>query len=100
MLFIAAREVPQVADTFDRLVRPERWAAAQACRERAVELARQPDYARIIERGEVHPTTRGFYIDGIVVGQMGAANEERFAVECYADARGKVVRIGVPEEGG
>jgi hypothetical protein len=101
LLLIAAREMPWVKEGFDRLVHPQRWAAGQACRDRVVELARQPDYARIIERGQVHPTRRGYYVDGIVVGQMGeGGTEERFPAECYTDAEGKVVRVGVTGKGG
>lgn len=92
---IVVREVPLAGQWLQRVIAPAEWAAAEACRSAALKLVAQPDYARIVAPGRIHATERGFYVENIVVGQMGArGTEERVSVNCYADAQGNVVSVG------
>ncbi|MCP9438278.1 MAG: hypothetical protein NHB36_00150 [Nitrospira sp.] len=92
---IVVREVPVAGQWLQRVIAPAEWAAAEACRSAALKLVAQPDYARIVAPGRIHATARGFYVENIVVGQMGArGTEERLSVNCYADAEGNVVSVG------
>ncbi len=92
---IASREFPWLAQRIERITAPQAWQAGENCRSAALKLAAQPDYARIVAPGTVHATQRGFYVEGIVVGQMGASgSEQRLTVNCYADARGNMVSVG------
>lgn len=92
---IVVREVPVAGQWLQRVIAPAEWAAGEACRSAALKLVAQPDYARIVAPGRIHATERGFYVENIVVGQMGArGTEERVSVNCYADAQGNVVSVG------
>ena len=89
---IAKRELPGFDDWTESLIAPERAAALAACRQRALESAARPAYARLLARGEAAPTQDGFYIKGIVVGEMGDdGSEVRMALSCYADSRGQLI---------
>jgi hypothetical protein len=98
LLFIGVvviREVPVAGQWLERVTAPGRWQAGESCRSAALKLVPQPDYARIVAPGQVHTTERGFYVENIVVGQMGASGtEERVSVNCYADNQGNVVNVG------
>jgi hypothetical protein len=92
---IVVREVPMVGQWLERVTAPGKWAAGESCRSAALKLVPQPDYARIVAPGRVHETERGFYVENIVVGQMGASGtEERLSVNCYTDTQGNVVNVG------
>jgi len=92
-LFILKEQVPEVNHWFQRLVAPERYAAAEACRRAALDAAEQPDYARVRDEGTVHETRNGFYVEGVDIGSMGADGAETvFRFNCYADASGKLVK--------
>ncbi|HFD79509.1 MAG TPA: hypothetical protein ENK05_03805 [Gammaproteobacteria bacterium] len=101
-LFIASQEVPMVRDTIQRIVAPDRWAAARTCRREALAKAGNPDFARIVDPGELHPTRNGFFVEGIRVGEMAEqGGEAQFVVDCYTDAAGALVRatrLAVPVE--
>jgi hypothetical protein len=103
LLFIgvmAIREMPVAGQWLERVIAPGKWAAGESCRSAALKLVQQPDYARIVVPGQVHETERGFYVENIVVGQMGASGtEERVSVNCYADSRGNVVNVGTAVRG-
>ncbi len=93
VLALAAQEVPAVRDMFQRWVDPAAWQAGQVCRQAALGLAAQPEYARIVAPGDVHATQNGFFVDKLSVGEMGQqGGEERFVVSCYIDQLGQVVR--------
>jgi hypothetical protein len=95
LALIASRELPWLADWIARITAPQRWQAGESCRTAALKLATQPDYARIVAPGTVHATQRGFYVENIVVGQMGAnGSEQRLSVNCYADSNGNMVSVG------
>lgn len=84
-----------VGQWLERVTAPGKWAAGESCRSAALKLVPQPDYARIVAPGRVHETERGFYVENIVVGQMGASGtEERLSVNCYTDTQGNVVNVG------
>ncbi len=90
-LLILADAVPGVRDAFDRILRPGAHAAGVACRQAALAVAERPDFARVVSRGAVHPTQQGFYVEGVVVGQMGPSGAElRYRYNCYVDAAGRI----------
>lgn len=91
-LVILRNEVPAVDDWIQRTLNEEQWRAADACRQAALKLAAQPDFARIVRRGEVQQTQAGYYVRRVVIGHMGEqGREQRFEVHCYADAQGNIV---------
>lgn len=91
-ILIAKREWPAFDDWTESLIAPERAAALRACRQRALESSTTPSYARMLARGEAVPTQEGFYIKGVVIGEMGDdGTEVRVALSCYADAQGRLI---------
>ncbi len=98
-LFIAANTIPGVREGLERLARPQIWAARQTCRDAALALARNPDFARILDSGAVHRTRNGSYVEGLVMGEMGETGEEiRRSVDCYVDPQGRLVNRHVSPE--
>lgn len=92
-LFILKDQVPWINHWFQSIVAPERYASAEACRHAAMDAATQPDYARVKNEGTVHKTLNGFYVDGVIIGEMGADGAETtYRFSCYADAAGKLVK--------
>lgn len=90
---IAAREIPAVGGWLQRWFQPEAWQAGQSCRDAALALATRPEHARVIEPGQAHPTQGGYFVEAIIVGEMAeAGGETRFAVACYTDKDGRLVR--------
>ena len=102
MAFLVLKEeVPQVERWFQRLMDEERWHAGENCRRAAIEAASKPDFARIVENGTVHPTEKGYFIDDIVIGEMGESGAEvTFRFSCYTRVDGSIVKThkdsGVP----
>lgn len=89
---IVVNEVPAAADWLQRTVQPERWQAAETCRIAALKLAKRPEFARAIKRGKVHDTQAGYYVRGVVIGQMGdTGSEQRLTVSCYVASNGDLV---------
>lgn len=93
LIAVTGREVPAVHALLQRWSDPAAWQAGQVCQQAALGLARKSDYARIVERGKVHNTQKGFYVEDIEVGEMDAQGGElQFVVSCYVDTAGRVVR--------
>ncbi len=64
----------------------------QACRQAVIGSLARPEFARILEGGNIHATQRGYYVDDIVLGEMGERGSEvRSRYTCYIDAKGNVV---------
>ena len=92
-LVIASKEIPMVHDFVQSVIAPQQHQAAQTCRQEAMQLSRKPAYARVVRQGQVHSTQEGFYVEGLVIGEMGEqGGEVRFAVDCYTDSEGRLVR--------
>ncbi len=90
-LFIVRDQVPFVRDLIDKTLHPNEWRAQQVCKGAALDSASKPDFARIIERGEVSKTQNGYYVSGIIVGDMSEdGGETRFDFSCYVDSTGRI----------
>jgi hypothetical protein len=58
----------------------------------ALASAKNPDFARIVESGSVNRTRNGYYVEGLIMGEMGETGEEvRQVVNCYVDPQGRLV---------
>lgn len=92
ILVVLTQEVPQVQEWMEAMVRPEQSRARKACHTQALAAATHPDFARLLDRGNVHRTQNGYYIEAIVVGEMNADGKETlYRFSCYADPGGRVV---------
>lgn len=90
--FIAKEQIPAVGSWITRIFQPEAWQALQACRQAAIGSLARPEFARILEGGNISSTQRGYYVDNIVLGEMGERGSEiRSRFTCYVDADGHVV---------
>lgn len=98
-LFIATQEIPQVRDWVEGMLSPEKATMRKACHAAALAASRQPDFARVIERGEFESTQGGFLVREVVMGEMGEnGNEIRYRVSCYLDVSGNIVRTHREDE--
>ena len=92
-MFIASKEIPGFRSAIEYYTDQERWQAGESCRNKAIGLASSADFVRLIDWGEVHETTKGYFIENIVVGEMAEqGGEQKFSVDCYTDSKGKLVR--------
>jgi hypothetical protein len=92
-LVILRDQFPVVDGWLQRLMAPERWQAMEHCQRAALAAAKDPGFARVIDRGRVHETAAGYYIEGIRVGEPGdRGGEIPFLFQCYTDRDGKVVK--------
>jgi NaMN:DMB phosphoribosyltransferase len=90
--FILKEQIPAVDTYIDRLLKPQAWQATEACRQAVLAAVERPEFARMLEHGEANATQKGYYVDDIVVGEMGASGTEvRVRFSCYVDGEGKVV---------
>ena len=92
-LVILSQEVPGFRHTIDKYIAHDSWQASESCNRKALQMGAAPDFARLIEYGDVHKTENGFFIEKIIVGEMAEqGGEQRFVVDCYTDAAGNLVR--------
>ncbi len=90
---IVYREVPWVHTTVERMLRPAEHQAREVCQRSALAAAGEPHTARLVAAGKVHRTSEAFYVERIVIGEMGADGKEtRFSYSCYVDAAGALIR--------
>lgn len=90
---IIKTEVPQVENWYQRLVNQEQWQAGENCRQAALKAATHTDFARIIKMGAVNPTENGYYVEGVVVGEMGNSGAEvYYGFSCYHKPDGSIVK--------
>jgi hypothetical protein len=96
IVMLALRDqVPAVRDATDRLFSPAEFAARQSCQQAALAAASTPAFARLVAPGRTHHTQGGWYVDDVVIGQMGeGGQEQRFRYSCYLDADARVVKSG------
>ncbi len=90
---ILKEEVPQVESWYLRVVDKEKWLAGENCRRAAIGAAVNSDFARVVDNGTVHPTENGYYVEGVIVGEMGETGAEvRFEFSCYTHRDGSIVK--------
>ena len=71
---------------------PQRWQAAENCRQNLLAARSELKFTRLLERGEVHATKGGYLVDDVVIGYMGESGAETYATfSCYLDQAGNVV---------
>lgn len=93
-LLVARQEIPAVGDWWDKIVAPQTWAMKQLCRQAALEASANRAFARLIDGGEVHDTVAGYYVEGLVLGEMGPeGTEQRVVYSCYLDRNRQLVKI-------
>lgn len=91
-LLILSQEVPLVSNWIDQTFRPQTWEARKACERAALATVAQPQFARVLGKGEVHSTSDGFLVEGLVLGEMSENGAEvRTVHTCYVDANGNLV---------
>lgn len=90
--FVLKEQIPAVDSSINRLLQPEAWQVTQACKQAAIAAVERPEFARILKGGEANRTQKGYYVNGVVVGEMGAnGTEVRSRFSCYVDTDGNVV---------
>lgn len=82
---IVKQEVAAVSDWIEQWLHPDQWAMQQQCDATALAQASHPDYARIVDSGQVHKTANGYYVADVLVGERGAQGELTFRFHCYFD---------------
>jgi hypothetical protein len=93
VVLILRHEVPEVNAWWESLIYPKEHAARETCISTALHGARRPDLARIVDRGAVHATQAGYYVEAVMLGEMGAEGYELlYRVNCYVESGGKLVR--------
>lgn len=94
-VIILSQEVPQVSDIIDSVINPQEYNARKSCEAAAMKLAIRPDYARIINSGDVVETQNGMLVKNIVIGEMDDQGQEKeVPFHCYLDASGNIVSSG------
>ncbi len=90
---ILKEEVPQVESWYLRIVDKDKWLAQENCRRAALAAAVQSDFARVVDNGTVHRTENGYYVEKIIIGEMGdTGSEVRFEYSCYTQRDGTFVK--------
>ncbi|HBE92942.1 MAG TPA: hypothetical protein DDW55_10580 [Gammaproteobacteria bacterium] len=98
-LIILSQEVPQVQDAIDSVISPHEFNARKSCEAAALKLATRPDFARIINGGDVVKTQNGMLVKNIVMGEMDEQGQEKkVPFHCYLDASGNIVSSGKTQE--
>lgn len=70
-----------------------RASGARGVRAQRLAAASDPRYARVVADGKVHRTSDAYYVERVVIGEMGAdGNETRFTYNCYVDPSGALIR--------
>ena len=91
---IAKEEIPAVSNAWERMVAPDEWLAKQTCQKAALESVERMEFARILKSGKVNKTTDGFYIERLVIGEMGlSGNEISIEYSCYLDSAGELAKL-------
>ena len=96
IVFIAKKEIPFIDDAINQLIAPKQTMAKKTCLQQAMQLGQNPDFARIVQPGQVSKTQQGFLVSKILVGEMGSNGHEiKFNVTCYTDGKGQLVRAEI-----
>lgn len=93
-IMIARQEIPALDAWWQKTFRPTLWSAQETCLQAAIAASSQPDYVRILQRGELHDTGKGRYLDRITLGVMGETGEEVIMnYSCYLNSDNQLVAI-------
>jgi hypothetical protein len=93
-VLIARQEIPAVDNWWEKTFTPVDWQLKQTCRQAAVEMSDNRAFTRVVEGGEVHATEQGFYVDRLVLGEMGRDGmEQRVEYTCYFDTARQLARL-------
>lgn len=85
--------VPAVRFQMELILTPESAQAKASCREHALAQSETPGFARIVEYGTVNRLPDGFYVEGLVIGEMSQTGiEAEIEVTCYVDRDGRIVK--------
>lgn len=93
-LMIAKQEIPAMERWWEKTFSPKEWRARETCEQAAIAAARAPQSVRVLKRGKLHPTENGFYLERLVVGEMGPRGaEEHVEYSCYTNATGSLSKL-------
>lgn len=93
-LFIASREIPWLKDMINAWVAPAEQQAIELCREAALQESPQPEFARIIRRGEATKTQNGYLVDQLTLGEMSTAEgEQLIRITCHVSQDGVIANL-------
>jgi hypothetical protein len=92
-LIVLYNAVPSLRLKIEALLFPEAFRATEACRQTALASASTPGFARLLAYGEAHEVSEGYYVDRVVIGEMGPNGaEQRFEVSCYINSAGRIIK--------
>ena len=75
------------------MFRPEIWEARHVCEQAALDKSAHPQFARIVETGEVNRTQNGYYVNDLIVGEMAEKGDEtKRYFSCYIDMDGQLIK--------
>lgn len=93
-LIVAWNEIPAVSNAWERTFSPDKWLAKQTCQQAALGQSERKDFSRLLKPGKYNKTSKGVYIDHLVIGEMGeTGGEERIQYSCYLDSEGKLASL-------
>ena len=93
-ILIARQEIPAFRDWWQMTFSPDSWSAQNTCRQAVIDNSGRGKYLRVLEPGEVHDTSDGPYVEGLVVMELGANGfEQRVEYTCYLDKQGSIFKL-------
>jgi hypothetical protein len=93
-VLVAYNQIPSVEDWFARTFNHKHWQARNACQRAALSKASQPAFARVVKPGDVNETQKGYYIERVILGEMGNEGREELIGLLYVGLDGKLLKIG------
>lgn len=94
LLVIAREEIPAVSAWWEKTFNSRDWAVMQACQQAALGSLPDRQFGRVVDAGKVHRTEEGFYVDKLVLGEMGPEGaEQKIDYSCYLDNGYQVVKV-------
>lgn len=75
VFLILQQQFPQLHGPTEKMLAPEKSGARETCQKSALAAANNLDFARLLDPGTVHETQNGFYVENIVIGEMGESGE-------------------------
>lgn len=94
VFIVAWNEIPAVSNAWERTFSPDKWLAKQTCQQAAIEQSERKDFTRLLKPGKYNKTSKGVYIDHLVIGEMSdTGGEERIQYSCYLDSEGKLASL-------
>jgi len=91
--YILQEQFPQLHGLSEKVFAPHKSRIRESCQDRALAAANNADFARLLEPGTLHETQNGYYVEDVVVAEMGeSGQEQRFHFNCYVDSNGNIVK--------